>query len=130
MDDPLGTWSQEFVVVLGCPVLVGQPACNIPLPRQSHLGKYEGLRYRPSYGWRETFLCLRHGRAFVCSPDSIHLEVENAAPKSTRPPDVVDCMRMWARKLRKAPRHLYSKDAKLGRDSEPDNENQPHRSLR
>ena len=80
MNEPLGTISYEHSVILGCPVGEKMP-CNIPLPRQSHLGKYEGPDYRPSHGWRETFLCLRHARVFVCSPQNIHLEMQQRAPR-------------------------------------------------
>jgi hypothetical protein len=41
---------------------------------------YEGLDYRPTGDWRETFLCLRHGQAFVCSPANIHLEADMRDP--------------------------------------------------
>ena len=76
MGDPLGTWSHEFVVRLGCPNREGEQKCSIPLPRQSLLGIYEGLKYRPTGEWPETFLCVRHARVFVCSIDSVDLDLE------------------------------------------------------
>jgi hypothetical protein len=75
-DELLFTASHEHSVVLGCPVHDYEQFCDIPLPRQSHLGTYEGLEYRPTNDWRETFLCLRHGRAFVCSPRKIQLTLQ------------------------------------------------------
>ena len=80
MDEPIATWSHEFSVVLGCPHPEGQPPCYIPLPRQSPLGIYEGLLYRPMGEWPLTFLCLPHGRVYECWPDSIHLEVDMRLP--------------------------------------------------
>lgn len=86
MDEPLGTFSQEHCVILGCPVRDERLPCSIPLPRQSQLGIYEGLHYRPTSEWQEIFLCLRDARSFVCSPRNIHLQVEQRPPHLPVPP--------------------------------------------
>jgi len=78
--DPIATFSHEHSVILPCLVPAGEEPCSIPLPLQSHLGTYEGLEYLPTNDWRETFLCLRHGRAFVCSPQNIHLAIQLRDP--------------------------------------------------
>src|SRR5271156_2812543 len=80
MNEPLGTFSDEHSVILPCPVSEGEIRCSIPLPRQSHLGTYEGLDYRPPVDWQASFLCLRHGRAYVCSTRDIHLEIQARDP--------------------------------------------------
>lgn len=92
MDDPIFTSSFEFVVVLGCQALDGNQPCSIPLPRQSPLGIYEGQHYQPAYEWRGAFLCLRHGRLFSHSPDSIRLENEMRPPhKPVSPMWKIEC---------------------------------------
>jgi hypothetical protein len=80
MNEPIATWSHEFSVVLGCPHPEDKSPCYIPLPRQSLLGTFEGQHCLPKGEWPATFLCLRHGRAFVCFPDSIHLEIDIRLP--------------------------------------------------
>jgi hypothetical protein len=75
-DEAIGTMSDEFSVVLDCSRGERLVPCNIPLPRQSHLGKYEGLDYRPTYNWREIFLCTRHGRVYERSPRNIQLVLQ------------------------------------------------------
>ncbi len=50
--------------------------CQIPLPRRSPLGIFEG-QYSLSMGdWPATLLCLRHGRSFSHWADSVRLETE------------------------------------------------------
>jgi hypothetical protein len=80
MDEPLTTVSHEHSVILRCPVRDDEMLCNIPLPRQSRLGRYEGLEFVPSRNWQENFLCLRHGRVCACSPLNIHLELQVRDP--------------------------------------------------
>jgi hypothetical protein len=63
-------------VILGCQEFGSDVNCYIPLPRQSPLGIYEGLQYRPIGEWPAVFLCLRHGLLSEYWPDSIHLEFE------------------------------------------------------
>jgi len=76
MGDPIGLSSFEHCVILACRHRDGESPCNIPLPRQSPLGIYEGQHYRTTGEWPATFLCLRHGLSFACSPHNIRLEVE------------------------------------------------------
>jgi len=80
MNEPLITFSHEHSVILPCSVPEGEMQCSIPLPHQSHLGTYEGQDYRPTHDWQASFLCLRHGRVYVCSPHSIHLELQVRGP--------------------------------------------------
>ena len=80
MGGVLASVSFEYCVILDCPPQGGAHPCNIPLPRQSHLGTYAGQEYRPTHDWRETFLCLRHGQVFLCSPANIHLETDMRSP--------------------------------------------------
>ena len=79
-NDPLATVSHEHSVVLPCPVADNEQLCNIPLPRRSPLGRYEGFEYLPSHDWQGYFLCLRHARVYVCSPRKIHLEMQVRDP--------------------------------------------------
>jgi hypothetical protein len=79
-DEPLVDVSDEHSVVLPCPVHDYESLCSIPLPRRSHLGIYEGPSYQPTGDWHETFVCLRHARAFVCSPRKIHLQLQVRDP--------------------------------------------------
>lgn len=76
---------QHHCVLLNCPEGDDQ-YCNIPLPHQSPLGIYEGLRYRPIGEWPAIFLCLRHGRASAHWPDSIHFEIEPKVLGEPLPP--------------------------------------------
>lgn len=80
MDIPIASASFEHCMILGCPHRPEEAPCNIPLPRQSPLGIYDGLRYQPMGEWPLTLLCLRHGRPYVCWPDSIHLEYDMRLP--------------------------------------------------
>ena len=80
MGEILASASFEHCVILGCPVRENESPCNIPLPRQSHLGIYEGQDYRPTHDWREAFLCLRHGHVYACSPANIRLETDMRGP--------------------------------------------------
>jgi hypothetical protein len=80
MGDPISSFSHEHSVILGCPHLEGAQPCYIPLPLQSPLGKYEGLRYQPMGEWPLVFLCLWHARVYECRPDSIHLETDMRLP--------------------------------------------------
>lgn len=44
---------------------------HIALPHQSRLGTFEYPHYRLSADWPVTFLCLRHGHAFVRSKSNL-----------------------------------------------------------
>ena len=76
MATPIASSSFEHCVILGCRHRPEETPCNVPLPRRSPLGIYEGLRYRTTGEWPATFVCLRHGHTFACSPDNVHVEVE------------------------------------------------------
>lgn len=93
MDIPIALGSYEHCMVLGCPHRSSEDApCYIPLPRQSPLGKYEGLRYQSMGEWPLTFLCLRHGLSFSCWPYSIHLETDMRLPgQSVSPLWQIEC---------------------------------------
>lgn len=69
----MATASFEHMMILPC-------SCSIPLPRRSHLGTFESLECQPMGEWPQVFLCLRHGQAFECLPDSIHFEADMRLP--------------------------------------------------
>jgi hypothetical protein len=56
---------------------------HIVLPYQSLLGIFEYPRRQLSDEWPATFLCLRHGRSFVCSEANFRLEAKT--PVQDRP---------------------------------------------
>lgn len=92
MEDAIASYSLEQCVMLPCPQGAGTQPCYIPLPRQSPLGRYDGLDYQPTGEWPTIFLCLRHALAYECSPASVHLETDMRLPnQSVSPLWKIDC---------------------------------------
>jgi hypothetical protein len=58
----------EHFVNLDCSMSRGGK-CSVVLPLQSPLGTVAGLSYLREDTWPAVFLCLRHGRACICSDE-------------------------------------------------------------
>jgi hypothetical protein len=57
----------------------------IVLPRQSLLGKFEGLDDRPTGVWPIKLLCLLHGHVFERSADTVEFGPVPATDRTTQP---------------------------------------------
>ena len=80
------SFRHTWVVYTQCPVPQGlDPACSIPLPHETPLGRYEGQQYQPTGIWPVTFLCLRHGISALHSSQDVRLDVEPVSPEGDLP---------------------------------------------